>query len=392
MDYTTARWRMLAIVFIARTAMAFQFQMVGALSPLFVTTYRVGLADIGLLVGLYFAPGIVIALPGGSLAARLGDKRLLVLASALMLAGGALALLVDSFAGQIAARVIAGVGGVTLNVIGTKAVADWFAGREIGTAMAIYINSWPVGIALALAVLPGVAALGGLDVALGINAALAALGLGLLLGVFRAAPHAAGAALPAMWPHGKRRTALFAAALIWAFVNAALILALSFGPALLTQRGLPLVAASGLTSLSLWVLALCAPFGGILADRTGARDGVILCGLAVFAAGRVVIRIGLPPAAGFALIGLGVGLCAGPIMSLPAEVLDPATRALGMGMFFTLYYGVTLVAPVLGGWLSALTGSTASSFDAALVLVGLCVPLLMLVRRMIAAGPQGQPA
>ena len=392
MDYTTARWRMLAIVFIARTAMAFQFQMVGALSPLFVTTYRVGLADIGLLVGLYFAPGIVIALPGGSLAARLGDKRLLVRASALMLAGGALALLVDSFAGQIAARVIAGVGGVTLNVIGTKAVADWFAGREIGTAMAIYINSWPVGIALALAVLPGVAALGGLDVALGINAALAALGLGLLLGVFRAAPHAAGAALPAMWPHGKRRTALFAAALIWAFVNAALILALSFGPALLTQRGLPLVAASGLTSLSLWVLALCAPFGGILADRTGARDGVILCGLAVFAAGLIVIRIGLPPAAGFALIGLGVGLCAGPIMSLPAEVLDPATRALGMGMFFTLYYGVTLVAPVLGGWLSALTGSTASSFDAALVLVGLCVPLLMLVRRMIAAGPQGQPA
>ena len=78
--------------------------------------------------------------------------------------------------------------------------------------------------------------------------------------------------------------------------------------------------------------------------------------------------------------------------ALPAEVLDPATRALGMGMFFTLYYGVTLVAPVLGGWLSALTGSTASSFDAALVLVGLCVPLLMLVRRMIAAGPQGQPA
>ncbi|NPD21247.1 MFS transporter [Alterinioella nitratireducens] len=392
MDDATARWRMLAILFIARTAMAFQFQMVGALSPLFVTTYGVGLADIGLLVGLYFAPGVVIALPGGSLAARFGDKRLLVLASALMLAGGALALLVDSFAGQIAARVIAGVGGVTLNVIGTKVVADWFAGREIGTAMAIYINSWPVGIALALAVLPGVAALGGLDVALGINAALAALGLGLLLAVFRTSPQAAGAALPAVWPQGARLRALVAAALIWAFVNAALILAFSFGPALLTQRGLPLVAASGLTSLSLWVLALCAPFGGILADRTGARDGVILCGLAVFAAGLIVIRIDLPPALGFALIGIGTGLGAGPVMTLPAAVLDPATRALGMGLFFTLYYGVTLIGPVLGGWLAALTGSAASSFDAAVVLLGLCVPLLMLVRQMIAAGPQGQPA
>jgi MFS family permease len=385
MDHATARWRMLAILFIARTAMAFQFQMVGALSPLFVANYGVGLADIGLLVGLYFAPGIVIALPGGSLAARFGDKRLLVLAGALMLAGGALALLSDSFAGQIAARVIAGVGGVMLNVIGTKAVADWFAGREISTAMAIYINSWPFGIALALAVLPGAAAMGGLDVAMGISVALAALGLGLLLGMFRTAPQAAGAgaAVTAVWPRGARRSALIAAALILAF---------SFGPVLLTERGMPLVAASGLTSLSLWMLALSAPFGGILADRTGARDGVILCGLAVFAAGLIAIRIGLPPAPGFVLIGIGTGLCAGPIMTLPAAVLDPATRALGMGLFFTLYYGVTLSGPVLGGWLAALTGSAAGSFDAAVVLVGLCVPLLLQVRRMIAAGPKGQAA
>ena len=392
MDRATVRWRMLAVLFIARTAMAFQFQMVGALSPLFVTSFRVGIADIGLLVGLYFAPGIVIALPGGSLAARFGDKRLLVLAGALMLAGGALALLSDSFAGQVAARVIAGVGGVMLNVIGTKAVTDWFAGREIGTAMALYINSWPFGIALALALLPGVAALGGLDVALGLGAGLAALGLVLLMGVFRAAPQGAGTEAPAVWPQGIRRRALVAAALIWDFVNAALILAFSFGPLLLTQRGVPLVAASGLTSLSLWMLALCAPLGGILADRTGARDGVILCGLAVFVAGLIAIRIGLPSVPGFALIGIGAGLCAGPVMTLPAAVLDPATRALGMGLFFTLYYAVTVGGPVLGGWLAALTGSAGGSFDAAVVLIGLCVPLLVQVRRVTAAGLKGQAA
>ena len=34
MNDAAARWRMLAILFIARTAMAFQFQMIGALSPL----------------------------------------------------------------------------------------------------------------------------------------------------------------------------------------------------------------------------------------------------------------------------------------------------------------------------------------------------------------------
>ena len=42
MEHGAARWRMLAILFIARTAMAFQFQMVGAISPMFVATYGVG--------------------------------------------------------------------------------------------------------------------------------------------------------------------------------------------------------------------------------------------------------------------------------------------------------------------------------------------------------------
>ena len=39
-------------------------------------------------------------------------------------------------------------------MIMSKMVTDWFAGREIASAMAIFVNSWPVGIALALIALP----------------------------------------------------------------------------------------------------------------------------------------------------------------------------------------------------------------------------------------------
>ena len=35
-------------------------------------------------------------------------------------------------------------------------VTDWFAGREIATAMAIFVNSWPVGIAISLLTLPAI--------------------------------------------------------------------------------------------------------------------------------------------------------------------------------------------------------------------------------------------
>ena len=70
------RWVILAVLFIARTAMAFQFQSVGALSPLIIEGYDVSLADIGLLIGLYLAPGVVVAIPGGAIAGRFGDKRI----------------------------------------------------------------------------------------------------------------------------------------------------------------------------------------------------------------------------------------------------------------------------------------------------------------------------
>ena len=37
-----------------------------------------------------------------------------------------------------------------------------------------------------------------------------------------------------------------------------------------------------------------------------------------------------------AALGLACGLPAGPILSLPARVLQPATRAIGMGLFYAV--------------------------------------------------------
>ena len=134
--------------------MAFQFQSVAAVAPLLGTEFGVSLADIGVLIGLYFAPGIAIALPGGAIGQRFGDKRTVLGALALMLVGSLAMALSDSWNVQIAGRLVAGAGGVILNVQLTKMVTDWFAGREIATAMAIFVNSWPAGIAVSLLTLP----------------------------------------------------------------------------------------------------------------------------------------------------------------------------------------------------------------------------------------------
>ena len=378
-----ARWRVLALLFTVRTAFAFQFQAVGALSPLFVDTYGISLTEIGLLIGLYLAPGIAFAMPGGALAAQFGDRAIVLAGLGLMVAGGALTVVGTSFEIQIAGRLIAGAGGVIINVLMSKIVADWFAGREIATAMAIFVNSWPVGIALALALLPLIAQAGGLGAALGATTGFAGLGLLLMATLHRAPSNAAGAGPATGWPVGAELAALFAAGGIWALFNAALGMVFSFGPALLAERGMTLVAASFTTSVVLWFVAIAVPLGGIVADRWGRRDLVLLVGLIGFAAGMVAVRAGAAPLAGLVLIGFGAGLPAGPIMSLAAASLRPETRAAGMGLFYTIFYAVAVAAPWVAGRLATAAGSAVATFDAGIAMLGVCVALLWVYRTIL---------
>jgi MFS family permease len=69
------RWGILAVLFIVRLTVAFQFQSVAAVAPLLGAKFDASLADIGLLIGLYFTPGVALSLPGGAVGKRIGDKR-----------------------------------------------------------------------------------------------------------------------------------------------------------------------------------------------------------------------------------------------------------------------------------------------------------------------------
>lgn len=375
------RWKMLIVLFLARTAMGVQFQSVAALSPLVQDRYGIGLAEIGLLIGLYLAPGASVALPGGVLAARLGEKRIVVLALAAMLAGAVIAALAPSAGWLMAGRLVAGTGGVILNIVMTKLLVDWFAGREMATAMAIFVNSWPVGIAAGLLVYPVVAESFGLGAARMIELGVVAGGLALFALVFRVAPGAAAGPaavrvvrLPWM--------PLVAAGLIWALYNAALAMLFSFGPTVLVARGLDLVSAGGLAGLFMVVAAVMIPPGGVLADRTGRRDMLIAVSVAGFA---VLIPATLVvPVAGVTALYVGIAavfaLAAGPIMTLPGAILAPPQRAFGMGVFFTLYYAVMMVAPSLAGRVAETLGTPAVALLIGSGMSAACLVLLGLYR------------
>ena len=356
------RWLMLAILFIARVTMGFQYQAVAALSPLFADSFGIGLADLGILVGLYMSPGVVVALPGAAIGKLVGGKRVVSFGMILMIIGGLIMAFGWNYPLQLTGRVVAGAGGVILNVLMAKMVTDYFSGREISLAMGIFANSWPVGIAAALLVLPLVGNTAGLSWAMLTVAIFILIGLLLFYSMYVDVAQAGVKSAGKFKISGTALIALLLAGIIWAFYNAGLAMIFAFAPIFLLEKGWSLLSANSTTSIVLWLAVISIPIGGYLADRTGKKDLIILGSLTTFA-------ILLPLSAHtdfvisiYILMGLFAGLAAGPIMGLPSEVLTPENRGIGIGIFLSLFYVGVVLAPILAGALLETTGNPGAAF------------------------------
>ncbi|MFT4716581.1 MAG: MFS family permease [Paracoccaceae bacterium] len=370
------RWRMLALLFFVRAIMAFQFATVGAIAPLIGGQFQVDAIAIGALIGLYFAPGIVVALPGGAIANWLGDKRVLLVGVALMAAGSALMASSGVWEVQTTGRLISGVGGVVLNVVMSKMVMDWFAGQEIATAMATFVNSWPAGIAIALLVQPLVAGSGGVFAAYALEAVLAGIGLIALLVFYRPPDKQTDSpAIKGVFPKGLAFAAIVAAGFVWGLFNATLAIVFSFSPTLLVERGWTLASAGASTSIVMFAVMATGIFGGFLADRTGRPATILLFTTAAF----IALLVAFPRFDGnifiIAAIGCAAGLSVGPIMTLPTNAMVPQTRALGMGLFYTIYYLCFSVTPWISGKIIVSVG-VARVFDFGAVISALSLVFL----------------
>jgi MFS family permease len=361
-----ARWLVLAVLTFARTAMGFQFQSVAVVSPQLHDAFALSYAAIGTLIGLYLLPGSAVAMPGGMLAQRFGDKGMACAGLAAMTAGGMLLGAAEDSALLTIGRLLSGSGAVLLNVVLTKMVTDWFQDRGVAKALGILITSWPLGIAIALVVLPPVVAAYSWAAAMHAAAAVCGVSLLLVAAIYKppplpAAPPATGPAYGLRLGLPPRELALtLLAGVMWAFYNVAFILVLAFGPELLTASGSAPAAANALVSLVSWIIIPALPLGAWLAERTRRPDATIFASLAVAAAAIAALALAGPAVAVLAAIGLGFGPPGGLIMALPGEAAPPERRAVAMGLFFTCYYAGMGVLPALAGLARDLSGDPAA--------------------------------
>ena len=155
-----------------------------------------------------------------------------------------------------------------------------------------------------------------------------------------------------------------------------------FRSAFLMQQGWTLAAAGATVSLFMLLFSLALPLGGAIADMTGRKDATIFVSLLSFAA-LMPVAVYLPQAsfAIFCVVGVLFAFGGGPIMTLPAEVLSQKVRAFGMGIFFTIYYALMMVAPRLGGGLAEASGDAGQAILIGAVMAFLAALSLMAFRR-----------
>ncbi|MBT3790488.1 MAG: MFS transporter [Alphaproteobacteria bacterium] len=358
--WTGSKWAMLALLVVARTNMGLQFQTVADSSEQLVSAMGISWHEIGRLIGLYMVPGVFIALLGALLGRKFGDKRLVVFSLFLMAVGGALMAVADAYGVLTAGRLISGVGGVVVNVLMTKMIADWFPGRQVAFATAILIVSWPLGIALGLVINGQLLTVTTWPTVMWLASAVSLASMMLVWLWYRDPPGLAASTTKGFGFKLEitRVEALLCivAGSLWAVYNVGFIMLPSFGGNFFVSLGFSPVEAAFLVSIASWLLILLVPVGGYIGARWGHQNLILFIAFAVGTVGMAWIPVASSPVLIFIITGSIAVLPAGLIMSLPAQFLRAEARGTGMGVFFTMYYVGFATLPEVGGWARDYTG------------------------------------
>ncbi len=370
------------------------------LFPVWAAQLALPLAEVGLLKTVYSGCLAGFQLPSGLLAERFGERRMLVLGTALV----GLALLLTGWAGGFLGLALclalAGAGASVQHPIGSSLAAGAYEGSALRTALSTYNFSGDLG----KVALPALAAsLVALWQWRGANAALGAglLAAAALLAWALAAPLRTRAGSPdrtyaapaeaGLAPQAARRGFLALCA-IAVFDSATRTGFLTFVPFLLGQKGasLPLI---GVAMSLIFAGGATGKFVcGVMAARVGILRTVILTECATAAFILLLLPLGLTPAL-FLLppIGLALNGTSSVLYGTVAELAPAERRARAFGIFYTIGIGAGAIAPAIYGSFSDGIGVAATLAIVALVVL-VVLPLTLPLRGPLRALGQDGPS
>ena len=374
-------WFILASLAMARIAFGYQFQTVSTLSPDLLTRFGLSYAELGSLVGSYMLLGMFVALPIGLLGRRFGERWVLGAGLAMMTLGGVISGMADTAHGIGVGRTVAGVGAVAMIVLQGKIIADWFTGSRFMIGISVSVCSFPIGMGLAQLVLPPVLANHGLAAAFLSDAVPAGLALVIFLASHRDPP---GALPPRQFSLPSRRECMLLAIAgsVWMVYTSGYSAVLAYLPSSLTLQGYGPGAIALAIMFATWGNVPGTLAGGGLAARFGGLR-IFLIGTGAIVVGSVGLALFPWPAVWAVMFGMLGAIQPGVIMAVGTLSARPENRAVGMGVFYTMYYTSGAVVPAVCGMVADAAGRPEGGLLAAAFISFLAIPLFLLHRRLV---------
>jgi len=102
--------------------------------------------------------------------------------------------------------------------------------------------------------------------------------------------------------------------------------------------------------MATWISIFSVQLGGYISEKLSRPNIILVTCFVGISIGMCLLPYCPYPIALFIFLGFIFGPPAGIIMALPAQVLHPENRAVGMGLLFSCYYGGMMALTSLAGF------------------------------------------
>jgi predicted MFS family arabinose efflux permease len=311
-------------------------------------------ATAGLLMSIVVLPGVILAIPTGSIVNRIGFRLAGIVALTAITIGSIVTALSTSFAMAILGRFILGSVSTFL-IIGTlNIISDWFSKKQMGTAIGLLGTANSLGMIVAFWAVPLLTQTYGWQTPFFLGAILA-LTCGIL---FAALMRNMQNKTEQTENRGQglgpclRNWEVWKICLMWFFFNLASLGFIVWAPTLLsTFKGLTSVDASLISSVYIIVGLILTPILGYVADRFGHRKHIAIVSLLLMAVSMPLLIFMDPNT----IIGgvLVVGVFSSAMITLPnvlmAGSLYSKDKGFGFGLMSLFYRAASILsAPLIG--------------------------------------------
>lgn len=359
-------WAILGVVYLCVLAYAVTLQSVPPILSLVMTEFSLSHTRAGLLMSAFALPGIAVSIPAGMLADRYGQKAIGLVSLALMIAGTTVFITGGSFAVLLLGRVISGAGAITLMVLAPQVLAQWFTGREMGTAMGIYSTAVPLGTILSLNLSSWLGETLGWRASAWLSLGLPLISLAVFASLFTAAPQRSGGTRPRsslMQDIRLSGASIWLIGAVWMLFSAATIPLFTFTPDWLRTTGFNAASAGFVTSAMMWPSLFLSPIVGYVMDKIDRKPFIIAAGgLALMGSIALVPLVTGGILALMFAIGVAQTLVPSPVFALVPEVTAPQRLGLGFGIISTCLNLGIVVGPAAVGMVRDATGTYPASY------------------------------